>query len=224
MTNEVQNLPLFTLPLVALPGEVIALHIFEPRYRELMAWCLAGQQAGRPGEFVISLSQGGDRPASVGTVVRLIRILQRYDDGRLDVLVAGRRRVRINRMRSDQAYFTVDVVPWEDTRPDWEEALATEAYQLHSRLIQAVSGQEPEAASYAGHTSLAFYLAATFGLRVEERQSLLMMKEEDARLRFLVEHGQRLLAQSAWVQAAWQSIQQGLEAQALMGRKGPGIG
>lgn len=222
MTSEIQNLPLFTLPLVALPGEVIPLHIFEPRYRQLMAWCLAGQEAGRPGEFVISVSQGEDRPAPVGTVVRLIRVLHRHEDGRLDVLVVGRRRIRINRVRSDQAYYTVDVAPWEDTRPDWEETLATEAYQLHSRLMQAVSGQEPEAASYAGHTSLAFYLAGTFGLRVAERQSLLLMQDEDARLRFLVDHGQRLLEQAAWVQAAWQSIQQGLEAQALLARKNPG--
>lgn len=221
MTNETRLLPLFTLPLVACPYEVIPLHIFEPRYRELMSVLLAEQEAGRPGEFVIALSRGGDHPASIATVVRLSQVIKRHEDGQLDVLVLGRRRCRIKQIHTTKAYLTVDVERWEDARADWEEALATEAFRLHQRLILTVSGQDPNPTWYAGRSNPSFFLAANAGLSMAVRQVVLEMQDENQRLRHLIQQMQLLLKQLVSVQAACQSITQSLHLQQMIGSGGP---
>ena len=218
MTNETLKLPLFSLPLVACPTEVVPLHIFEPRYRELMSWCLQEQDAGRSGEFVIAFAQDGE-PAPVATVVRLTRVIKQYEDGRLDVVTLGRRRCLIKRVLTEHAYPTVEVEPWEDEQADWSEPLATEAFKLHSRLIHMVSGQAPDTTLYAGRAVLSFYMAPTSGLRLQERQALLKMTDENERLRYMIDHLRGLVERMAEVQALLQMVQEGLEIQRLAGAK-----
>lgn len=210
--NEPNSLPLFPLPLVACPTEVVPLHIFEPRYRDLMAWCRAEQAEGRSGDFVITLGDGGT-PSDVGTVMRLTRVLKEYPDGRLDVLTQGRRRCRLVRVRNEYTYQTAEVAPFEDLHADWEEALANQAFQLHSRLLKVVSGEEPPPESYAGRTLLSFFLVPTAGLGMAERQKVMAMVDENERLRYLIRHLRVLLERIVSVQTALLSIQQGIDVQ-----------
>lgn len=210
--NEPNSLPLFPLPLVACPTEVVPLHIFEPRYRDLMAWCRAEQAEGRSGEFVITLGVGG-QPSDVGTVMRLTRILKEYPDGRLDVLTQGRRRCRLGRLRNEHAYQTAEVEAYEDVYADWEESLANQAFQVHSRLLKVVSGEEPPPESYAGRTMLSFFLLPTSGLGMAERQKVMVMVDENERLSFIIRHLRVLLERIVSVQTALLSIQQGIDIQ-----------
>src|SRR4029079_18746362 len=80
---RISDLPVFPLPLVLLPGELLPLHIFEPRYRELVGRCLAG-----PGPFGVVLDDdSGVR--EVGCLARDLTVLERLADGRLNVVVSG---------------------------------------------------------------------------------------------------------------------------------------
>src|SRR3954447_17378269 len=86
---RLSDLPIFPLPLVLLPGELLPLHIFEPRYRELVGRCLAG-----PEPFGVVLDDdAGVR--EVGCLARDLTVLERLADGRLNVVVSGGEPVRL---------------------------------------------------------------------------------------------------------------------------------
>src|SRR3954454_10559199 len=83
------DVPVFPLPLVLLPGELLPLHVFEPRYRELVTRCLAG-----PETFCVLL-EDDDGPREVGGLARDLTTLERLADGRLNVVVSGGEPVRL---------------------------------------------------------------------------------------------------------------------------------
>lgn len=107
-------MPMFPLGSVLLPGGVLPLHIFEPRYRALVTDCLAGD-----GEFGVVLIErgsevgGGDVRSSVGTVARIVAA-QPLDGGRWAVVTVGARRIRIARWLEDDPYPRAEVEDWPD--------------------------------------------------------------------------------------------------------------
>ena len=213
--NEPQSLPLFPLPLVVCPSAVIPLHIFEPRYRDLMAWCRSEQGEGRSGSFVIALGHG-EKLSEVATVVRLARVLKEYPDGQLDVAVQGLFRCRIAQVRTEHRYQTADCTRFDDRHADWDEALATQAYVLHNQLLKLGTGEVLDPSAYAGRTALSFFMAPTSGLGMAERQQLIEMTDETGRLRFMVRHLQDLIDQITHVHASLASIQGGVGVLSLL--------
>ena len=192
MSSPLPCVPLVPLPLVVAPGERVALHIFEARYKALIARCRKEAETGGPAEFVIALSLSGD-VAKVGTAVRIERILAQYADGRLDLVARGARRVRVEATQDVEPYRTALVEHWPDTDPDWDEALATRVVAQHRRLIKLTCEEEPGDSAYHGKASLAFELMPTSGLRPLERQRMLEMQTENARLRYLEGRLEQLL-------------------------------
>ena len=203
---------LFHLPLVACPHELIPLHIFEDRYKEMIADCLARQQAGDPAEFAICLFDE-ERPRRVGVVVKFVRVLKHYPDGRLDILTQGCRRVAIREVPSAKSYRLTSTGRYDDTRSDWSEQLATEAFNLHRALIQMITGAPPGDAAYGGVAQLSFLLASTLHLDPDVKQQLIELRDEDARLTLLVEHMTILMHQLESVQLAARTIQGSWELQ-----------
>lgn len=125
-------LPMFPLGSVLLPGTVLPLHVFEPRYLAMMGDCAAEYDY----EFGVALIErgsevgGGDQRSRVGTVARMVQ-LGELGDGRLLVVCVGTRRIRVNAWLPDDPYPLADVDDWPDTGADvgsddtWHEALAT---------------------------------------------------------------------------------------------------
>ena len=166
---------LFPLALVLLPGEQIPLHIFEPRYRELIGECL---ETDEPFGLLFADDEGGMR--EVGTRATVVEVLQRYDDGRLDVVVEGGERFRLVRMTEGRSFSTGEVEPFEDVPSTPEPALVERAGRLFERLL-AVTGADvpgPE----AGDPLLSFALAGRFELASELKLELLVDTSEAARL------------------------------------------
>ena len=94
---RLSDLPVFPLPLVLLPGELLPLHIFEPRYRELVARCLAG-----PEPFCVVLEDdAGVR--EIGCLARDLTVLERLADGRLNIVVSGGEPVRLGPIDDEAA-------------------------------------------------------------------------------------------------------------------------
>jgi Lon protease-like protein len=125
-------LPMFPLGSVLLPGTVLPLHVFEPRYLTMMGDCAAEHDY----EFGVALIErgsevgGGDQRSRVGTVARMVQ-LGELGDGRLLVVCVGTRRIRVNAWLPDDPYPLADVDDWPDagaeagTDASWHEALAT---------------------------------------------------------------------------------------------------
>src|SRR4051794_31789738 len=103
-----RGFPLFPLGIVALPSERIPLHIFEDRYRQMIERCLAAEPGTREREFgIVWLSD--DELNDVGCVCEIEAVLERMDDGRLNILVRGTRPFRLIE-RQDELPYPAGVV------------------------------------------------------------------------------------------------------------------
>ena len=180
-------LPLFPLSLVLLPGEPVPLHIFEPRYKELTRVCLDEQ---RP--FGI-LRASPDGTAEVGCAARIVRVVTRYPDGRLDLVAAGERRFRIVRLHRDRPYLTADVDPVDDVSAgDAPTADRERVVARHMKLLE-LAGEALHPDAYAAGPEVSFVVGRRAGPDLDDRQRLLEMTSEAERLRFLAGHLDGLL-------------------------------
>ncbi len=164
-------LPMFPLGSVLVPGMVLPLHVFEPRYVALVEACLAGEP-----EFGVVLIErgsevgGGELRRDVGTVARIVEAV-RFDDGRWGLGCVGVRRIRVEDWLPDDPYPRADVVDWDDDPPGGAVAdlLATVTAQL--RQVLAVTSElglpaSPATVELSDDPTLASYQAtavAPFG-------------------------------------------------------------
>jgi len=169
--------PLFPLPLVALPGEYVPLHIFEARYRTMVAECLErGRELG-----IVWLAEDELKP--IGCAVAIERVLERMEDGRLNILTRGTRPFRLIERQEDLPYPAGTVEFLDDRTEARDELLHTAACEAYTALISAATDEEPDLARVAAMT--AYELAATIEFGREAKQGLLELRSENARLRLL---------------------------------------
>jgi Lon protease-like protein len=184
----VPEIGLFPLELVLLPSERVPLHIFEDRYRELIGESLAGGT-----EFGIIL-EDDDGLRQVGTSTGVIELVHTFDDGRMNVLVEGRRRFRLVEETEGRSYRTAMVEPLDDDvgeEPAAEEAERTlEAFR---RLAEIAEADEVDVPGAGGEELLSFQLASRVDFGTVLKQELLELRSERARLDRLVD----LLGQAA---------------------------
>jgi Lon protease-like protein len=143
-------LPMFPLGSVLLPGAVLPLHVFEPRYRALVQDCLDDPQH----EFGVTLIErgsevgGGDRRTSVGTVARMVQVAE-LPDGRYAIVSIGIRRIRVNAWLPDDPYPVADVDDWPDS-DDWPAASTGERdVDVVAARLAAATGRVRRAAALA---------------------------------------------------------------------------
>ncbi|HYE97012.1 MAG TPA: LON peptidase substrate-binding domain-containing protein [Rubricoccaceae bacterium] len=189
MSRLPELLPLFPLNLVLYPDEPVPLHIFEPRYREMVRYCLDEEVPFG----VVYASESSH--ADVGCSARIRRILTRYDDGRLDLLAQGEDRFRIVEIFRDRAYLTAEVEPFGPAAEpgavdvDARERMITQ----HLKLLE-IAGEKLRPSAYEAARWASFVVARNAGLDLEDKQRLLEMPTENERVHFLVEHVGALLA------------------------------
>jgi len=179
MSDAIEAFPLFPLDLVALPTELVPLHVFEERYRVMFERLLA-----QDGAFAIVRATDGGLE-STGCACRIEEVLQRYDDGRLDVVCRGTTPLRIVGERADVPFpaAAVELLADEDEAvdPDAREA-ARSAYAM---VVETVTGEPPDPQPPADRG--AYEIAAGVELPPEAKQGLLELRSENARLRLLAE-------------------------------------
>jgi Lon protease-like protein len=181
--DRVEEIGLFPLGIVLLPGERLPLHIFEERYKELIGECL---ETGR--EFGLVLA-GDEGPRSIGTTAAVTEVLERFPDGRMNILVEGHRRFTVGEATEGRSFATalVDELPDEpetaDNLPD--EAAVAECLRAF-RAVLAAAGAEAEDLDLTAE-SLAFEIAGKIEFGPEAKQELLEMRSERARVLRLTE-------------------------------------
>ena len=179
MHDDLPVIPVFPLGVVVLPGEALPLHIFEPRYKTMLADCRSADPAGQTVPFGVSLAHE-ENLFEVGCTVSLERVVQEYDDGRLDILTVGRRRYRVVRINEDRPYLQAVVEFFDDEEEEPNTALRERAHALAAKLTEMVTG-EP-ALSFSTDRQSSFQLAGLAGFDVKAKQELLEMRSENARL------------------------------------------
>jgi hypothetical protein len=186
---------MFPLQTVLLPGGVLPLHVFEPRYRQLVIDCLA-DDTGEP-EFGVTLIErgsevgGGDQRADVGVVARMVEV-QALPDGRYTLVAVGTRRLRVNAWLPDDPYPLADIDEWRDLDPDAPElpAKVTAATDRLREVLELAArfGDVPAELSISDDSLLASYhLAALAPVGPADRYRLLCAESPAARLDLLIE-------------------------------------
>ena len=172
-----RDFPLFPLGIVALPGELIPLHIFEDRYKTMMDECLRDDR-----EFgIVWLSDDGLRDFGCACVVD--RVLERMEDGRMNLLARGTRPFRVIERQRHLAY-PAGVIEFLEDRPEEVDAqLAAEAHAAYSELVRRATDEEPAQGEVLDLD--AYGMAATIDFGPDAKQGLLDLRSENARLRLV---------------------------------------
>jgi Lon protease-like protein len=171
------DFPLFPLGIVALPHELIPLHIFEERYKTMMNECLRqGREFG-----IVWLSDDGLR--EVGCACEIDRVLELLEDGRMNLVARGTRAFRVVERLEHLAYpaGVVEFLADREERPD--PVLAHTAQRVYADLVERATDSQPELEAL-GQMG-AYAMAATVDFGTAAKQGLLDLRSENARLRLV---------------------------------------
>ncbi|MBI1966922.1 MAG: LON peptidase substrate-binding domain-containing protein [Gemmatimonadetes bacterium] len=187
-----RDLPIFPLPIVLFPGTSQPLHIFEPRYRQLLTDCLEGDR--RFGIAYVAGDAGVDpapKPGDCGCVV-VIETTQALPDGRSNVLTRGERRFVLEAwLATDRPYRVARVAEFDDKPEDAHEAaqLAADVRADFARVAEALTvltDRDSESVELpADPQRLSFHVAAALELAPEVKLQFLQIRSTTARLRRL---------------------------------------
>jgi Lon protease-like protein len=176
------EIPLFPLNVVLMPGAPMPLHIFEERYKQMVNECLEDES-----EFGMVLADE-DGTRNVGCTARIVELVQRYEDGRLVILVEGSRRFKLNNILTGKPYYVGEVEYLEDEAPDEKiSALAEECVALLERVIAAATEGDVGIEIEPPYRNLSFAIAGRIEFDLDTRQSILELPTEEGRLRKLRE-------------------------------------
>jgi Lon protease-like protein len=169
--------PLFPLGIVALPSEMVPLHIFEERYKTMIGACLEAD-----GEFgIVWLSDDGLRP--VGCACEISEVLDRTEDGRMNILTRGTRPFRIVARQEHLPFPAGEVEFLEDKDEEPDADAREEAHAAYAALVEQATDQRPDDAELL--TMGAYEMAATVDFGLDAKQGLLDLRSENARLRLV---------------------------------------
>jgi Lon protease-like protein len=177
MATLVRDFPLFPLGLVALPSELVPLHVFEERYKTMMARVLEEE-----GEFgIVWVADDGLRP--VGCACEIAQVLERMEDGRLNLVARGTRAFRIESRQDELAYPAGVVEFLEDRDEEPDEDAAAAAHEIYAELVNQATDRTPDPEEIGAMS--AYEMAATVDFGLEAKQGLLDLRSESARLKLV---------------------------------------
>jgi Lon protease-like protein len=190
-------LPIFPLELVLLPGAPLPLHIFEPRYQEMITECL---EQKKPFGVVRASSEG---VVDIGCTAEIVSVTKKYDDGRMDILTRGVERFEVIEVNEDRAFLQAEIslVQDEDEDDDDENEegepakaaaeMAAQAVRLHAEIVKLAGAELSGPDDQAGN--LSFLLAGSLPLDLDFKQSLLATLSEAKRLEAVIGYLQAVL-------------------------------
>ncbi len=181
------RIPLFPLDVVLMPGAELPLHIFEPRYKVMIARCLDEKL-----EFGMILA-ANQAVAGVGCTAEIVKKIRNYPDGRMDILTKGRAVFHLTDLLDEKQYYEGTVEYIADTVPCHDAERSAQLVQtfekchalLFARPWMDPAGNEP--------ATLAYRMAALLPMELEKRQALLEMRSQHERREFVLRWMERFL-------------------------------
>ncbi|HYA24406.1 MAG TPA: LON peptidase substrate-binding domain-containing protein [Terriglobales bacterium] len=179
-------LPLFPLDVVLLPGTPLPLHVFEPRYKEMIGECLQGSQVFG----VVRAKEGG--VAEIGCTAEIMTVTKKYDDGRMDIVTLGRDRFEVLHVSQERSFLQAEVLYLRDEPSAASPEEVSQAMKLHTEIM-TLAGAQPADVSEIDKQQLSFHLAGSLPLDLDFKQALLGMKSEPERLQAIISFFETLL-------------------------------
>ena len=174
---RVSDIPLFPLNVVLMPGAPLPLHIFEERYKQMVDECLESET-----EFGMVLAdESGTR--RVGCTAKIVELVERYEDGRMLILVEGSRRFKLNSILTGKPYYVGEVEYLEEEQREEDvTALAEECIALLERVVEAATEGSVGIEIQPPYRNLSFAIAGRIEFDLEARQQILELTSEKERL------------------------------------------
>jgi len=176
----VSLLPLFPLDLVLLPGIPLPLHVFEPRYKEMIRECLDEK---KPFGVVRASSEG---VAEIGCTAEIVEVTKRYDDGRMDILTRGVERFEVLQVHNERPFLQAEFSVIDDEPGTAPSQLVDRALSLHAEIIKLAGADLGSPLKDADH--LSFLLAGSLPLDLDFKQKLLTTLSEPKRLQAVISY------------------------------------
>jgi len=174
------RIPLFPLNVVLLPGAELPLHIFEPRYREMVKNCLKEKS-----EFgmLLSLPKG---VARVGCTAEILDVAKRYDDGRMDIVTAGRAPFRVVELFTEDPLLEGQVDYLEDREAAPNPRIQRQLVELFEACHTLIFDDYPKNLEGASPEELSYLVAAALPMDLLWKQQILELRSEVDRQERLV--------------------------------------
>ena len=176
--------PLFPLDAVLLPGVPLPLHVFEPRYKEMIAECL---EEKKPFGVVRASKEG---VADIGCTAEIVAVTKRYDDGRMDILTRGVDRFEVLQVNQERSFLQAEIMVVQDEPGASEPGVVAQAQQLHAEIAKLAGADAPDDADL---NRLSFVLAGSLPLDLDFKQKLLVTLSESKRLEAVIAYLQAVL-------------------------------
>jgi Lon protease-like protein len=175
-----ERIPLFPLNVVLLPGAELPLHIFEPRYRQMVKGCLEEKS-----EFgmLLALPKG---VARVGCTAEIVDVVKRYDDGRMDIVTAGRAPFRVVELFTEDPLMEGHVDYLEDREAPGNPRIQRELVELFEACHTLIFDDYPKNLEGAATQDLSYLVAATLPMDLLWKQQILELRSEADRQERLV--------------------------------------
>jgi ATP-dependent Lon protease len=175
-----ERIPLFPLNVVLLPGADLPLHIFEPRYREMVKNCMEEKS-----EFgmLLSLPKG---VARVGCTAEILDVVKRYDDGRMDILTVGRAPFRVVELFTEDTLLEGHVDYLEDREIPANPRIQRELVELFEACYTLIFEDYPKNLEGASPEELSYLVAAALPMELLWKQQILELRSEADRQERLV--------------------------------------
>jgi Lon protease-like protein len=182
----VSLLPLFPLDVVLLPGAPLPLHIFEPRYKEMISECLDQKKLFG----VVRAKEEG--VAEIGCTAEIITVAKKYPDGRLDIVAEGRERFEIMQVSQERSFLQAEVLYLQDEPGTASAEEIAQAVKLRGEIVQ-LAGADAAEPPEADAARLSFNLVGTLPLDLDFKQTLLGMKSESERMQAIISYFEAVL-------------------------------
>lgn len=198
-------LPIFPLDVVLFPGTPLPLHIFEPRYKELVSECLenktrfgivrARAEEQEQEEEAIGVTETEEPEeqepeqeqeqalADVGCTAEIVAVTKNYPDGRMDIVAEGRERFEVLEIDEERSFLRADVLYFDDEPEGATETEIARAIKLHGEILAIAGAKQalPEEVR-----QLSFHLAGSLPLDLDFKQALLEMRSENKRIQAVI--------------------------------------
>jgi Lon protease-like protein len=168
------KISLFPLDVVLFPDAALPLHIFEDRYKKMIGECLASRTCFG----VVRAQQEG--LAVIGTTAQIAHVMQRYDDGRLDILCQGEARFEIEMLENAREFLEAEVHFFEDEGPAAPRALREECAALHFEALE-LAGIEMQTMRLSLDQPISFQLASALPADLGFKQQILSLRSDAER-------------------------------------------
>jgi Lon protease-like protein len=180
MKNQV-TIPLFPLGVVLLPGTILPLHIFEERYKIMIGKCLTEDR-----EFGVVYSEESETREK-GCTARILKVLKRYEDGRMDIVTQGSKRFVIHNVYEDKPYLQAEVAYFDDATEEKGE----EIDELIRDGIELLRQWDSMTGKHEDYTPLlkldnkiiSFWISNSTGFTAAEKQRFLEMTSTSDRIK-----------------------------------------